>query len=80
MASPSGDHSVLGKISQVREEETWYGKDKLSDDHRAGPGEWKVQPDHCWDLLRHHRAWHEFGDRPDKAKARSAKIVEKYQQ
>jgi hypothetical protein len=40
----------------------------------------KVALDQCWDLLRQRRALREFGEDPDKAKVRPAKIVENYEQ
>jgi len=36
--------------------------------------------DQCWDLLRQRRALREFGENPDLAKVRPAKIVENYEQ
>jgi Protein of unknown function (DUF2630) len=81
MALSGGDDSVLGKIDQlVKEEETLYGKDRLDGNDRARLGELKIQLDQCWDLLRQRRALREFGDDPDKAKARPAKVVENYEQ
>jgi hypothetical protein len=40
----------------------------------------KVELDQYWDLLRQRRALQEFGEDPDKAKVRPAKIVENYEQ
>jgi hypothetical protein len=40
----------------------------------------EVQLDQCWDLLRQRRALREFGEDPEKAKVRPAKIVENYEQ
>jgi hypothetical protein len=42
--------------------------------------ELKVELDQYWDLLPQRRALEEFGDDPDKAKKRSANIVENYEQ
>jgi len=42
--------------------------------------ELKVELDQYWDLSRQRRAFQEFGENPDKAKKRSAKIVENYEQ
>jgi hypothetical protein len=36
--------------------------------------------DQCWDLLRQRRALREFGEDPDRAKVRPAKVVESYEQ
>jgi len=40
----------------------------------------KVELDQYWDLLRQRRALREFGNDPEKAKVRAAKIVENYEQ
>jgi hypothetical protein len=81
MANEKNDQSVLGHIDQlVKEEERLYAKNGLTDDDQARLAEVKVQLDQCWDLLRQRRALREFGDDPDKAKVRPAKIVENYEQ
>lgn len=81
MAKEDKDQSVLGKIDQlVKEEEHLYGKSEISDADRERLAALKVQLDQCWDLLRQRRALREFGKDPDKAKARSAEIVENYEQ
>ena len=75
------DKSVLSHIDQlVKEEEHLYAKNALTDDDRERLGKLKVELDQCWDLLRQRRALREFGEDPDKAKARPAKIVENYEQ
>jgi Protein of unknown function (DUF2630) len=75
------DKSVLSHIDQlVKEEEHLYAKDALTDDDRERLGKLKVELDQCWDLLRQRRALREFGEDPDKAKPRPAKIVENYEQ
>lgn len=75
------DQGVLGHINQlVKEEERLYAQNELSADDRARLDEVKVELDQCWDLLRQRRALREFGDDPDKAKVRPAKIVENYEQ
>ena len=38
----------------------------------------EVELDQCWDLLRQRRAKREFGENPDEAQGRDAKIVEGY--
>jgi hypothetical protein len=43
-------------------------------------GELKVRLDQCWDLLRQRRALREAGRNPDAAEARSAEVVERYEQ
>ena len=81
MAAVDKDQSVLSHIDRlVKEEEILYGKSELTEDNRHRLAELKVQLDQCWDLLRQRRALREFGDDPDKAKLRPAKIVENYEQ
>jgi len=81
MAKDNKDQSVLNHIDElVKEEERLYGKDGLSTSDEQRLSELKVQLDQCWDLLRQRRALREFGKDPDKAKVRSAKIVENYEQ
>lgn len=81
MANEKSDQSVLSHIDQlVKEEERLYAKNGLSDEDQARLGEVKVALDQCWDLLRQRRALREFGEDPDKAKVRPAKIVENYEQ
>jgi hypothetical protein len=81
MAAQDKDQSVLGHIDQlVREEEQLYAQDKLSVDDQKRLDDLKVELDQCWDLLRQRRALREFGEDPDKAKVRPAKIVENYEQ
>jgi hypothetical protein len=81
MAIENKDQSVLNHINRlVKEEEHLYGKGELTGDDQGRLAELKVQLDQCWDLLRQRRALREFGDDPDKAKVRPAKIVENYEQ
>jgi hypothetical protein len=81
MANEKNDQSVLSHIDQlVREEERLFAKTELTDDDDARLAELKVELDQCWDLLRQRRALREFGEDPDKAKVRPAKIVENYEQ
>ena len=81
MANENKDQSVLGHIDGlVKEEESLYAKGELTDDDRGRLTEIKVELDQCWDLLRQRRALREFGDDPDKAKVRPAKVVEEYEQ
>ena len=81
MANEKTDQPVLGHIDQlVKEEERLYAKNSLTDDDQARLAEVKVALDQCWDLLRQRRALREFGEDPDKAKVRPAKIVENYEQ
>lgn len=81
MAKGSDDSSVLSHIDQlVKEEERLYGQSQLEDKDRTRLEELKVELDQCWDLLRQRRALREFGEDPNKAKVRPAKIVENYEQ
>jgi hypothetical protein len=76
-----GDRTVLSHIENlVKEEEQLYGKDQLTGDDQQRLDKLKVELDQCWDLLRQRRALREFGDDPNKAKVRTAKIVENYEQ
>jgi uncharacterized protein DUF2630 len=81
MAANETDESVLDDIDRlVKEEEQLYAKKDLTaaDDQRLA--DLKVKLDQAWDLLRQRRALREFGEDPDKAKTRPAKIVENYEQ
>lgn len=81
MATDKKDESVLNHINRlVSEEEQLYGRGELSENDRERLSELKVELDQCWDLLRQRRALREFGEDPDKAKVRSGKIVENYEQ
>jgi hypothetical protein len=81
MAIEDKDKSVLNHIDRlVKEEEGLYGRSELTNDDRERLGQLKVELDQCWDLLRQRRALREFGDDPDKAKVRPARIVENYEQ
>jgi Protein of unknown function (DUF2630) len=81
MANEKNDQAVLSHIDQlVKEEERLYAKNGLTDEDEARLAEVKVALDQCWDLLRQRRALREFGEDPDKAKVRPAKIVENYEQ
>jgi hypothetical protein len=81
MAAEDKDRTVLGHIDRlVKEEEQLYAQDQLSVDDQQRLNGLKVELDQCWDLLRQRRALREFGEDPDKAKVRSSKIVENYEQ
>jgi Protein of unknown function (DUF2630) len=75
------DNAVLRHIDQlVKEEERLYGKGQLKVGDQKRLAELKVELGQYWDLLRQRRALEEFGENPDKAKKRPAKIVENYEQ
>jgi flagellar biosynthesis/type III secretory pathway chaperone len=81
MTLKDSDDSVLNSIdSLVKEEEQLYERGELTPADTKRLSEVKVQLDQCWDLLRQRRALREFGDDPDKAQVRPAKIVENYEQ
>jgi hypothetical protein len=81
MPAEDKDQSVLNHINAlVKEEERLYGKRALTEDDTSRLDALKVELDQCWDLLRQRRALREFGEDPDKAKVRPAKIVENYEQ
>jgi Protein of unknown function (DUF2630) len=81
LAPDKQDQPVLGHIDQlVKEEERLYAKGELTVADQKRLAKLKVELDQCWDLLRQRRALREFGDDPEKAKVRPAKIVENYEQ
>jgi hypothetical protein len=81
MAESKSDASVLKSISRlVHEEQTLYGQGELTDHAAVRLDEIRVELDQCWDLLRQRRALREFGDDPNRAKVRPAKVVENYEQ
>lgn len=81
MAKENKDKSVLSHIDQlVKEEEHLYAKGQLNASDQKRLAALKVELDQYWDLLRQRRALQEFGENPDKAKKRPAKIVENYEQ
>jgi hypothetical protein len=81
MTTDNPDQSVLSHIDRlVKEEERLYGQSELSGDDERRLAELKVELDQSWDLLRQRRALREFGENTGKAKVRSAKIVENYEQ
>ena len=53
---------------------------ELGDDARARLESLEVALDQCWDLLRQRHALREFGDNPERAHARDASTVERYEQ
>ena len=52
----------------------------LEDERRARLESLEVALDQCWDLLRQRRALREFGEDPERAHARDATTVERYEQ
>lgn len=81
MAKEDKDKSVLSHIDRlVKEEERLYAKGELNVGDQKRLTELKVELDQYWDVLRQRRALREFGENPDNAKKRPAKIVENYEQ
>jgi len=84
MSDYDEDQSVLNHIQKlVAEEHRLYALGAGG----ASPGtdreqlaKIQVELDQCWDLLRQRRALREFGDDPNQAHVRSARIVESYEQ
>jgi hypothetical protein len=77
--TPASDQSVLHRIqSLVDEEHALLQGGQAAAGARLG--ELQVELDQCWDLLRQRRALREFGEDPDRAKVRPAKVVESYEQ
>jgi hypothetical protein len=77
----SMDESVLKNIEKlVKEEHDLLQRNGLEAGDRLRLEEVQVQLDQCWDLLRQRRALREFGEDPDEAKVRPAKVVEDYEQ
>lgn len=75
------DQPVLNHIDRlVKEEERLHRQSELNEEDRGRLAKLKMELDQCWDLLRQRRALREFGEDPDKAKVRPAKIVENYEQ
>ena len=68
--------SQLNHIDRlVKEEEGLHGRSELTNDDRERCAELKVELDRCSDLLRQRRALREFGNDPDKARLRPARIA-----
>jgi len=81
MANPHLDAPVRKHIEDlVEEEHRLRGEKTLSpaDHHRLESIQ--VELDQCWDLLRQRRALREFGEDPDQAQVRPARVVENYEQ
>ena len=77
------DSTILQRIGQlVDDEHQLYQKGEedhgLNGDEEARLRGIEVALDQCWDLLQQRRARREFGQNPDRAKARDATTVERY--
>jgi hypothetical protein len=78
------DRRVLDQISELVEEEQRLREQRVGHGLSSGDAD-RLQVieerlDQCWDLLRQRRAQEEFGGDPGSAAARSADVVERYQQ
>jgi len=81
MAKHETDRSILTHIEDlVAQEQKLYQDGNLNDHDQVRLKDISVELDQCWDLLRQRRALREFGEDPDKAKVRPAKVVENYEQ
>lgn len=81
MTERQTDKRVLDHIQAlVDEEHALYARTDLdgNDQHRLEAI--RVELDQSWDLLRQRRALREFGENPDNAHIRPARVVEDYEQ
>jgi hypothetical protein len=80
----TSDSQLAAKIEELVAEEHQLANvgpdDSADQDRHARLQEVKVELDRCWDLLRQRRAREEFGQDPNDATARSADVVENYEQ
>lgn len=76
----SMEQPVLKHIQElVDDEHKLYNKEALTEEDRKQLNKLEVELDQCWDLLRQRRALRDAGKDPEQAHARSAEIVEKYE-
>ena len=77
------DKTLLSRINELADEEHKLFQKEAGGDasvaERSRLGELEVTLDQCWDLLRQRRARRAAGLNPDDAQARSATVVEKYE-
>ena len=77
------DAQILQQIEKLVDEERELrdqAKGELADEERARLESVEIALDQCWDLLRQRRALREFGEDPERAHARDATTVERYDQ
>ena len=77
------DAQILQQIEKLVDEERELreqGRGELAEKERARLESLEVALDQCWDLLRQRRALREFGEDPERAHARDATTVERYEQ
>jgi uncharacterized protein DUF2630 len=81
MSTQGSDRNVRQHIEDLVKEEHRLREAKAATDaDRKRLAAVEVELDQCWDLLRQRRALRESGGDPDRAQARSADVVERYQQ
>jgi hypothetical protein len=78
------DREITARIGELVAEEhqlerAHVGR-SLNSDEQARMQALTVELDRCWDLLRQRRARRETGENPEAAEARTARVVEGYQQ
>jgi len=77
------DAKILQQIEKLVDEERDLRerpKSELADEQHARLESLEIALDRCWDLLRQRRALREFGADPERAHARDATTVERYEQ
>ena len=77
------DAQILQQIEKLVDEERELrdrAKSELPDEDHARLESLEIALDQCWDLLRQRRALREFGENPERAQARDATTVERYEQ
>jgi Protein of unknown function (DUF2630) len=77
------DAQILQQIEKLVHEERRLrdqAKSQLPEDKRARLESLEIALDQCWDLLRQRRALREFGGDAERAHARDATTVERYEQ
>jgi hypothetical protein len=81
MGERQPDGRVLEHIKRlVDEEHALHSQSQSDPQSNARLESLRVELDQCWDLLRQRRALREFGEDPERAKVRPAKVVENYKQ
>jgi hypothetical protein len=78
------DSDILDRIGKLVEQEhdlrAKHERGETAPDDARNLDDLEVMLDQCWDLLRQRRAAREYGEDPDVAGARPAKVVENYEQ
>jgi hypothetical protein len=78
------DKEILDRIGRLVEQEhelrARHQRGESDPDDAKSLDQIEVTLDQCWDLLRQRRAAREYGEDPEAAGVRPAKVVERYQQ